>query len=114
MMERRAKIVCTLGPSSSTPERVGMLIDEGMDVARLNFSHGDFSHHAEVLCCIRDAARETTNQTFSDAAYASPPIRFVRRRFHRTLAFIQLKSVVLQELYNDCTSDVTYSGRLGD
>ncbi|NUO56615.1 MAG: hypothetical protein HOV78_08120, partial [Hamadaea sp.] len=40
-MTRRAKIVCTLGPATSSPERLKGLIDAGMNVARLNFSHGD-------------------------------------------------------------------------
>jgi hypothetical protein len=54
------------------------------------------------------------NPTFSDAAYASARYVSGGGGSHRTLVFIQLKSVVIQELYNDCTSDVTYSGRLGD
>ncbi|HEV7827253.1 MAG TPA: pyruvate kinase, partial [Pseudonocardiaceae bacterium] len=39
-MSRRAKIVCTLGPVTATPERIRELVRAGMDVARLNFSHG--------------------------------------------------------------------------
>jgi pyruvate kinase len=50
---RRAKIVCTLGPSSATPERIGELIDVGMDVARLNFSHGSHEDHARTLAIVR-------------------------------------------------------------
>jgi pyruvate kinase len=38
---RRAKIVCTLGPATESPESVRRLVDSGMDVARLNMSHGD-------------------------------------------------------------------------
>jgi pyruvate kinase len=52
----RAKIVCTLGPSSSTPERVGELIDAGMNVARLNFSHGSHEDHAKMLQVVRGEA----------------------------------------------------------
>jgi pyruvate kinase len=70
--EQKTKIVATIGPASESPEMLVRLIRVGVNVARLNFSHGDFSHHAEVLCRIRDAARETSNQTLSDAAYASP------------------------------------------
>ena len=55
-MNRRAKIVCTLGPASRTSERIGQLIDEGMDVARLNFSHGDHAMHAETLGRVRAEA----------------------------------------------------------
>ncbi|TMQ19158.1 MAG: pyruvate kinase [Deltaproteobacteria bacterium] len=52
----RAKIVCTLGPASSTPERIGELIDAGMSVARLNFSHGSHDDHARMLEIVRAEA----------------------------------------------------------
>jgi pyruvate kinase len=52
----RAKIVCTLGPASSTPERVGELIDAGMSVARLNFSHGSHEDHTRMLHIVRSEA----------------------------------------------------------
>lgn len=54
----RAKIVCTLGPSSNTPERIGALIDAGMNVARLNFSHGSHADHAAVLAIVRAEAEK--------------------------------------------------------
>jgi pyruvate kinase len=53
---RRAKIVCTLGPASSTPVRIGELIDAGMDVARLNFSHGNHEDHARLVRTVREQA----------------------------------------------------------
>lgn len=52
----RAKIVCTLGPASSTPERIGELIDAGMTCARLNFSHGSHEDHARMLQNVRAEA----------------------------------------------------------
>jgi pyruvate kinase len=52
----RAKIVCTLGPASSTAERIGELIDAGMNVARLNFSHGTHDDHARMLHIVRAEA----------------------------------------------------------
>src|SRR3984885_14610129 len=52
----RAKIVCTLGPASATPERIGDLIDAGMSVARLNFSHGSHEDHAKMLQVVRTEA----------------------------------------------------------
>ena len=42
---RRAKIVCTLGPATATDERTRTLVETGMDIARLNFSHGDHTDH---------------------------------------------------------------------
>jgi pyruvate kinase len=52
---RRAKIVCTLGPSCSSPEMLEKLITSGMDVARLNFSHGSHEGHLENIQRIRSA-----------------------------------------------------------
>ncbi|HXG04666.1 MAG TPA: pyruvate kinase [Candidatus Binatia bacterium] len=51
---RRTKIVCTLGPASSSPEVLDRLVAAGMDVARLNFSHGTHAEHAEVIRLIRE------------------------------------------------------------
>src|SRR5579859_64352 len=50
---RRAKIVCTIGPVSSSEERLGQLMKAGMNVARLNFSHGTHDEHAVVIERIR-------------------------------------------------------------
>ncbi len=58
-MPRNAKIVCTLGPSSSTKPVIRKLIRAGMDVARLNFSHGDHPSHLKMINLIRQCSRET-------------------------------------------------------
>jgi pyruvate kinase len=55
---RRAKIVCTLGPATDRLEVLAALIDAGMDVARLNFSHGTYTQHAHRLRLLRRLARE--------------------------------------------------------
>lgn len=57
-MERRTKIVCTLGPASSDLDTIRGLVEAGMDVARLNFSHGTHAHHREVIKRVRKAAAE--------------------------------------------------------
>ncbi len=51
------KVVCTLGPASSTPEVVGALVRGGLDVARVNMSHGSHESHAHVIGLVREAAR---------------------------------------------------------
>ena len=56
---RRAKIVCTLGPAVSSPERIRALVEAGMDVARLNLSHGSYADHEEVYRQIRQASDES-------------------------------------------------------
>lgn len=50
---RRAKIICTIGPASSDEKTLGELIEAGMDVARLNFSHGSHEEHLETIKRIR-------------------------------------------------------------
>lgn len=55
---RRTKIVCTLGPASNTLPVIAELIEAGMNVARLNFSHGTHEEHAAVVRAVRQAARE--------------------------------------------------------
>ena len=52
----RTKIVCTIGPASREPELLAALIEAGMDVARLNFSHGEQAFHAETIARIRAAS----------------------------------------------------------
>lgn len=55
---RRTKIVATLGPASSSPDVVRQLIQAGMDVARLNFSHGSHDDHARQIATLRALSRE--------------------------------------------------------
>lgn len=58
-MKRFAKIVCTLGPSSSDEETILSLISAGMDVARLNFSHGTHESHANLIQVLRKCMKIT-------------------------------------------------------
>ena len=53
---RKTKIVCTIGPASESPEMLAKLINAGMNVARLNFSHGSHEEHAVRIATIRDVA----------------------------------------------------------
>ncbi|AZN40229.1 pyruvate kinase [Paenibacillus albus] len=55
---RKTKIVCTIGPSSESLENTKKLINAGMNVARLNFSHGDFEEHGNRIKNIRQACEE--------------------------------------------------------
>src|SRR3954467_2672748 len=55
-MERRTKIVATIGPASRDPEVLVRMVQAGMDVARLNFSHGTAELHAETAQRVREAA----------------------------------------------------------
>src|SRR5690625_2820826 len=55
---RKTKIVCTIGPASESIDKLKQLIDAGMNVARLNFSHGDFDEHGQRIKNIKKAAAE--------------------------------------------------------
>ena len=55
---RRTKIVATIGPASNTPEMIRKLISAGMNVARLNFSHGSYEDHAKVIQYLREVSDE--------------------------------------------------------
>ncbi|MBW8764812.1 MAG: pyruvate kinase [Geodermatophilales bacterium] len=74
-MSRRAKIVCTLGPATSSPEQVTALVEAGMDVARLNFSHGKHEDHATAYRRVREASDRTGHAVAILADLQGPKIR---------------------------------------
>jgi pyruvate kinase len=55
---RKTKIVCTIGPASDSRENLGRMMDAGMNVARLNFSHGTREEHGDKIRLIRELAEE--------------------------------------------------------
>ena len=74
-MSRRAKIVCTLGPATSSLEQITALVESGMDVARLNFSHGEHAHHATAYQRVREASDSTGHAVAVLADLQGPKIR---------------------------------------
>jgi pyruvate kinase len=72
---RKTKIVCTLGPATSSPEMIAKLIDEGMDVARLNFSHGNHDQHRQTIHTIRSLSRQTGKEIGILQDLGGPKIR---------------------------------------
>ncbi|MBM9466825.1 pyruvate kinase [Nakamurella leprariae] len=77
-MERRAKIVCTLGPATSSEEAITALIEAGMNVARMNFSHGDHADHQAVHANVRAAAAKLGRTVGILADLQGPKIRLGR------------------------------------
>ncbi|HTP32706.1 MAG TPA: pyruvate kinase [Candidatus Acidoferrales bacterium] len=73
--KHKTKIVATIGPASDSPQMLRRLILAGLDVARLNFSHGDFTGHAGVIARIRDAARDTGRSVSIMADLPGPKMR---------------------------------------
>ncbi|WP_149204433.1 pyruvate kinase [Actinotalea subterranea] len=75
---RRAKIVCTIGPATESPEQIQALVDAGMDVARINRSHGEASEHAAVIKRVRDAAKASGRAVAVLVDLQGPKIRLGR------------------------------------
>jgi pyruvate kinase len=71
----KTKIVCTIGPASDSPEVLEKMIRAGMNVARLNFSHGDFASHGKTILNIRTASRATRRRVAIMADLPGPKIR---------------------------------------
>ncbi|NTV63437.1 MAG: pyruvate kinase [Oscillochloris sp.] len=72
---RQTKIVATLGPATNTPEQITGLIRAGMDVARINFSHGSHVEHAARIAMVRRAAAECGRQVAILQDLQGPKIR---------------------------------------
>ena len=75
---RRAKIVCTMGPAVESPEKVKELIDAGMNMARLNLSHGSYEEHQARLDSVRDAAKTAGRPVAILVDLQGPKIRLAR------------------------------------
>jgi pyruvate kinase len=71
----KTKIVCTIGPASSSPEVMEKMIRAGMNVARLNMSHGTFESHRSVIRALRGAARATGSSVAVMADLPGPKVR---------------------------------------
>jgi pyruvate kinase len=83
---RRTKIVCTLGPSSTDPERILDLVNAGMDCARLNFSHGKHEDHAARIAAVRRAEAIADKPISLLADLCGPKIRIAQGFSERLVA----------------------------
>nr|WP_282101430.1 pyruvate kinase [Corynebacterium callunae] len=77
-VERRTKIVCTLGPAVASADGILRLVQDGMDVARLNFSHGDHPDHEQNYNWVREASDKTGKAVGILADLQGPKIRLGR------------------------------------
>jgi pyruvate kinase len=71
----KTKLVCTIGPASDSPEMLEKIILAGMNVARLNFSHGDFASHKRTIAKIRAASQATGRRVAIMADLPGPKMR---------------------------------------
>jgi pyruvate kinase len=104
---RRAKIVATIGPACQDAETIDKFLDAGMDVARLNFSHGRHADHAEVIARIRTASRHHRRAIALLQDLQGPKIRTGKLKAGRAgvelVAGQQLTITVEEEVLGDAT-----------
>ncbi len=113
---RRAKIVCTLGPATSSKERIRELVDAGMDVARLNLSHGTYAEHEEIYHRVREASDETGHGVGIFVDLQGPKIRLGNfKEGSSRLQTGQAFTITTRELAgNNEIASTTYQGLPGD
>ena len=95
---RKTKIICTIGPASESEEMITALIKNGMNVARLNFSHGDFSEYGMRIERIRLISKELNTPVAILLDTKGPEIR--------------IKSISLQDFCHCCSCFFTYLCKL--
>ena len=71
----KTKLVCTIGPASESPERLQDMLQAGMNIARLNFSHGEFTWHRTTISNLRLAAHTAGKRVTIMADLPGPKIR---------------------------------------
>jgi pyruvate kinase len=113
---RRAKIVCTLGPATSSPERIRELVDAGMDVARLNLSHGTYAEHEEIYRLVRAASDESGHGVGIFVDLQGPKIRLGRfKEGSARLENGQSFTITTRDIEGDSEiAPTTYAGLPGD
>ncbi|WP_348269526.1 pyruvate kinase [Edaphobacter paludis] len=92
---RRAKIVATLGPASSTPEVFRQLVRAGLDVARLNFSHGSHAQKAELIKMVRTVSKEEGKPICILADLQGPKIRTGKLKGHKPVQLVAGKRLTI-------------------
>src|ERR1700729_1356191 len=92
---RRAKIVATLGPASSTPDIFRKLVRAGLDVARLNFSHGTHAQKADLIRMVRTISREERKPICILADLQGPKIRTAKLKDNKPVQLIAGKRLTI-------------------
>lgn len=84
---RKTKIVCTLGPATNTKEKMMELIENGMDAARINFSHGTYDSHSILINNLKDARKELNKPTALILDTKGPEIRV--KKFAKNKVYLE-------------------------
>jgi len=104
-MLRRAKIVATLGPASSTEEIFRRLVRAGLDVARLNFSHGSHAQKAELIAMVRKVSQEEDKPICILADLQGPKIRTGTLVDHKPVLLVEGKRLTITPQTIDGTAE---------
>src|SRR2546423_564987 len=94
---RRAKIVGTLGPSSSSIEVFRQLVRAGLDVARLNFSHGSHAQKAELIRLLRRVSKGEGKPICILADLQGPKIRTGKLKDHKPVQLVAGKQLIITQ-----------------
>ena len=106
LLRRRAKIVCTIGPASNSEEMIHALMVRGMDVARLNFSHGTHEQHAVVIQRLRKVAAESGRSICILQDLQGPKIRTGRLKFNTPVALKKGQTITITPKDVDGTTEI--------
>ncbi len=121
---RRAKIICTIGPSSNSAEMIRELLRAGMDVARLNFSHGSHEKHLANIQCIRRMAEKEGRTICIMQDLQGPKIRTGALRDHKpvtlkagsivriTIRDIEGSEDLISTTFHDLPKEIQPGGRI--
>ena len=106
--QRKAQIVATIGPASSTKEIIKAMLEAGMDVARLNFSWGTYEQHAEYIRIIRECAKEVGKDVPIIQDLSGPRIQEAKGHEYNTAAVEVITAKDLKDLAFGLSQCVDY------
>ena len=115
-MINKTKIICTIGPASCSIKTLQSLINKGMDVARLNFSHGDLKTHLEYINNIRAASKQTNRFVPIMQDLQGPKIR-VGKLMNGSIKLINGKKIIISDkdiIGNETRISTTYNNFVKD
>ncbi|TKC15778.1 pyruvate kinase [Robertmurraya kyonggiensis] len=113
---RKTKIVCTIGPASESVEKLTQLMEAGMNVARLNFSHGDFEEHGNRIKNIREASQKLNKNVAILLDTKGPEIR-TNNMVNGAIELEAGKNITISMTEVEGTEDkfsITYEGLIDD